>query len=273
MNTLRLIMILALIATGSFQASAQKAKAVSLIAQTNLEQEFKKLLQKMTDASWSQNEQAAAGSRSVAERALADNFVQVFENGDVMTKAETVQSRTLENGKAQARFAAETKYKIAVSEVRVRLYGDTATAVYLATMRLVINGEPVIKTYRCTETFVKRKGGRWQSVLHTETAMPGEPFAAKVDPKIYDDYAGQYQLTPTVIFTIKRSGDRLLWGNNGRELVPENETTFVLKRDKTRKVDENNSYRVIFIRNDNGQIIHLRMREFPGVEYSAIKIK
>ena len=49
------------------------------------------------------------------------------------------------------------------------------------------------------------------------------------------------------------------------ELVPENENTFV----------QNGGlfYRISFISNDKGQVAHLRMKEFPGVEYNAIKIK
>ena len=56
-------------------------------------------------------------------------------------------------------------------------------------------------------------------------------------------------------------------------MVPENENTFLFRRRPKIKVDMNISYRIIFVRGENGRVTHLRMREFPGVEYSAIKIK
>jgi hypothetical protein len=49
-----------------------------------------------------------------------------------------------------------------------------------------------------------------------------------------------------------------------RELMPETDTTFVLK---------GGLYRVLFARNEKGGVTHLRIREFPGVEYNAIRLK
>jgi hypothetical protein len=48
------------------------------------------------------------------------------------------------------------------------------------------------------------------------------------------------------------------------ELVPENENTFVIKGDQ---------YRVIFLRDNTGEVTQMKLREFPGVEYPAIKVK
>ena len=38
---------------------------------------------------------------------------------------------------------------------------------------MVFNEDPVVKTFNSTEVLLKRDG-RWQSVMHTETVIPGE---------------------------------------------------------------------------------------------------
>jgi CubicO group peptidase (beta-lactamase class C family) len=69
--------------------------------------------------------------------------------------------------------------------------------------------------------------------LEEETPEPApeqesEPPAVEVDPAIYDDYAGDYQIGPEVV-TVFRDGDRL-WARGPDEprleLVPESETRF-----------------------------------------------
>ena len=49
-----------------------------------------------------------------------------------------------------------------------------------------------------------------------------------------------------------------------RELMPETKTSFLLK---------GGLYRVLFARNDKGEVTHIRVREFPGVEYNAVRLK
>jgi CubicO group peptidase (beta-lactamase class C family) len=71
-------------------------------------------------------------------------------------------------------------------------------------------------------TFVVDANGRGTSIVlhqngadHPAKRMEGEPPPAKVhkeiavDPKIFDGYAGRYQLAPNLIQTITRDGDRL----------------------------------------------------------------
>lgn len=259
------------LATTAF-AFAQAIPPGPATSRPTLEQEFKNLLQEMADARWALNEKGAAQSKAITERTLADTYIEVLENGDTRAKVEVMENRTPEGTAAALKTVAETKLTVAIEDVRVQTYGEVATVNYLKNSRLVFNAEPVAKLFRCTETFIKRDG-RWQSVLHTETVVPGEPAAAKVEVKAFDDYVGQYRLTPTIIYTVTREGDKLLWGRSKQELVPESENTFVFRRRPNRKVDLNTSYRVIFARDDRGRVTHLRMREFPGVEYSAIKIK
>ena len=81
--------------------------------------------------------------------------------------------------------------------------------------------------------------------------IPAELKEVKVDPKIYDGYAGRYELAPNFILTISRQGDRLMVEATGQpqfELFPESETKYFLK-----VVDA----RITFVKDDTGKVTHL----------------
>lgn len=78
-----------------------------------------------------------------------------------------------------------------------------------------------------------KAAGDLAGIVFGETiALPKVRVVAKVDPKIYDDYVGTYQLTPTFALTVTRDGDHLITQatNQGKvEIFPESETEFFLK--------------------------------------------
>jgi CubicO group peptidase (beta-lactamase class C family) len=98
-----------------------------------------------------------------------------------------------------------------------------------------------------------------------DAAPAAPPAVAKVDPKIYDAYVGEYQLAPTFIIAISREGDRLMAQATGQpliELFPESETKFFLK-----VVDA----KVTFVRDAGGKTTHLILHQ--GGDQQAKKIK
>ncbi|HEX4948344.1 MAG TPA: serine hydrolase [Blastocatellia bacterium] len=94
--------------------------------------------------------------------------------------------------------------------------------------------------------------------------IPGTEVIAKVDPKIYDAYVGEYQLGPMKL-TVTREGDRL-WaqptGQPKAELFPESETKFFL-----RVVDA----KITFTKDESGKVTHLILHQ--GGDQKATKIK
>ena len=69
-------------------------------------------------------------------------------------------------------------------------------------------------------------------LFHQPYDLPKEHHAVSVDPKIYDAYAGQYELAPDFILTVTREGDRLMTQATGQgkvEVFPETKTRFFLK--------------------------------------------
>ena len=93
------------------------------------------------------------------------------------------------------------------------------------------------------------------AIVFGETvAPPRSRVVAKVDPKIYDEYVGKYQLAPTFALTVTREGDRLITQATGQgkvEIFPESETEFFLK-----VVDA----QITFVKED-GKVTHLILHQ------------
>jgi len=96
--------------------------------------------------------------------------------------------------------------------------------------------------------------------------LPKEKVIAPVDPKIYDDYAGQYQLAPNFIINITNENGKLTLqaaGQPKNELFAESETDFFLKT-----IDA----QIKFVKDAEGKVTGLVLRQ-GGRETPAQKIK
>jgi len=83
-----------------------------------------------------------------------------------------------------------------------------------------------------------------------------------VDSRIYDEYIGKYQTTPSFFILITREGDRLFGQGTGQpkfELFPESESTFFLKAVRAK---------IIFERDSSGKVYRLIVRSSEGDEIS-----
>jgi hypothetical protein len=62
--------------------------------------------------------------------------------------------------------------------------------------------------------------------------MPAEKVVAEIDVSIYDDYVGEFELSPSFAIIVRRKGDRLFAQATGQqefEVFPSSETVFFLK--------------------------------------------
>jgi CubicO group peptidase (beta-lactamase class C family) len=85
--------------------------------------------------------------------------------------------------------------------------------------------------------------------------VPEERKVAKVDPALYDAYAGRYRLGPATELTVTREGDRLMAQPTGQpklEILPESETEFFIKI-----VDA----KFTFVKDDKGKVTHVVLRQ------------
>ncbi|HEX7315746.1 MAG TPA: serine hydrolase [Pyrinomonadaceae bacterium] len=96
--------------------------------------------------------------------------------------------------------------------------------------------------------------------------VPVERAVAKVDPKIYDAYVGEYELEPGFVFNVTREGDHLMMQATGQgkaELFPSSETTFF---PKVVRAD------ITFVKDNTGRVTHLVLNQ-NGRQMNAKKIK
>jgi CubicO group peptidase (beta-lactamase class C family) len=79
--------------------------------------------------------------------------------------------------------------------------------------------------------------------------------AVKVDPKLYDAFAGRYELGPGIVVTFTREGDHFMAqppGEGKSEIFPESETVFFLDRSKDATWT--------FVKDQKGEITHVVFR-------------
>jgi hypothetical protein len=87
--------------------------------------------------------------------------------------------------------------------------------------------------------------------------IPGlipERIAARVDPRVFDAYVGQYQANSGAVLTVTREGDKLMAqqgsGSEKWEWVPESEVNFFAKGGNRRQTFS-------FVKDEKGQVTHL----------------
>jgi hypothetical protein len=152
-----------------------------------------------------------------------------------------------------------------IVDLEVRLYGDTAVARYRLTEYSELGSQRISFQEWRNETHVRR-GGMWKLIAGGESEIPQDPDVAKIDPKIYDAYVGQYEYAPGVVDTVIREGDHLLvqvTGQGKEEVFPENETTYFGKQQ---------DWRMIFVKDAQGRVISVRFRQH-GQDFIAKKIR
>jgi len=245
-NMKKLIAIAALLLAGFASAAAQTQTS------NQTEQQLKRMTREITDS-------ALRGDKAVAERYLADTYIETDGNGKVATRAQVLAN--------YPGVPASMKATMDLEDIQVHDYGDTAVVSARAVMRFEANGQKITNSYRTTDIWMRRNAG-WQLIAEHYSNIPAERVPAKVDPKIYDAYVGQYEMAPGYVITVTREGDKLMYQETGlktkMELLPENETTFFMKG----LTGQN-----IFVRDAKGQVTHIIFRDPDGQEIKAKKIK
>ena len=153
------------------------------------------------------------------------------------------------------------------SEVVKHAYGDAVIVFSVVTQKgMNPNNEPYTSRWRATTTAVKRQDS-WQIAAIHLSSIPRERVAAKVDPKVFDAYVGQYQF-PSAVITVAREGDKLFWqastSTSKLELIPANDTTFYLPNSQTQN---------LFVKDESGKVTHVKQILSDGNDASFKKIK
>jgi CubicO group peptidase (beta-lactamase class C family) len=100
----------------------------------------------------------------------------------------------------------------------------------------------------------------------TKYIPPSERKAINVDPKILESYVGEYQLTPNLVISITKEGDKMFLQATGQQkvdLFAQTETEFFLT-----VIDA----QISFVKDDKGQVDHLVLHQ-SGQNIPAKKVK
>lgn len=183
----------------------------------------------------------APGDVKVWDQALAANAVYVDENGQVMTRAEFLaQLQPLPKG------ASGT---ITISKYSAHVSGDVATVVHTDDETEEYHGQHLIAQYLTTEAW-QRQEGTWKLLQVHAYAVLHEPKPITLPIAELEAYAGRYSAAPDLIYSIKREGDHLVGGREGRTPAPllaeVRDVFFVSGQLRVRK---------IFERDDQGKIV------------------
>jgi ketosteroid isomerase-like protein len=141
-----------LLAAISLTAVAQKAKKPA--GKDKVEQELMQL-ERDWSAAFLKHDVAAAS------RILADDYIGIDGRGIMTDKAaELEEAKPPAPGTPQPDFLIQDE---TISDMNVRLYGDTAVVTGISNEKVLIRGKETFIRYRRTTVYVKRQG-RWQCV-------------------------------------------------------------------------------------------------------------
>ena len=146
------LFVVAAMLSACLMAQAQKASDSSL----STEDQIKSIEEE-------RNRAILSGDAATLDRMTTDDYTFITLRGELRTKAEIVK------GFQSGAFKYESR---TISELKVRVYGDTAVVTGRSTQKGEENGKDYSGDYRFTRVYVRDKG-RWMTVaLQTTSIRP-----------------------------------------------------------------------------------------------------
>lgn len=203
------------------------------------------------------------GDKAVVESLVADDYIVTDDSGRLYDKAGFL--RLVPDSNQAIRRQVNNNY----SDVRVRGYGDAALLSSLDNSVAQFGNQTLKQQLRLTYIF-RRGNGKWQlaAAQYTEIKRVQDPPIVKLDPKVLNEYVGQYEISPGFILNMESDGEKLLLYTNGSKTktayYPMGRDMFFYK---------GGTERGIFVRDANGKVIEAINRTSDGQELRAKKIK
>lgn len=149
----------------------------------------------------------ASGDRALWDRALTPDALYIDENGTIFTRAQYLKS--LEP------LPAHISGHLDIVDYQLRLEGDAALVVHKDDEFEDYHGHSLEASYLMSETWV-RGAGEWKlALVHVYVVARDPPEIALPAAKL-DEYVGRYSAGPDLPWIIRREGDHLLGGGDGK---------------------------------------------------------
>jgi ketosteroid isomerase-like protein len=135
------------------------AQHVAMRPRPSVDSADQELIREIVDLERQAKEASLRRDAEFSQRTLADDYVAITPLGQVTTKQETIGARR----SGQLRYEAMN-----ITDMVVRVYGDTAVVTARADVKGHQLGEDFSGPYRYTRVWVRRSG-RWQTVSYQAT--------------------------------------------------------------------------------------------------------
>jgi hypothetical protein len=173
----------------------------------------------------------APGDKAVWERALSADAIYVDETGAITRRAEFLkQLNPLPDGSTG---------QLKIVDYQVELDGEVALVIHRDDERETYHGQHLKAGYLMTETWLRRADG-WKLAMVHAYVINNDPPAQAAAAAALDVYVGRYGASADLIYVIKRDGDHLIGGVEGKAshpvLVESGDVLFVPGQPRSRKI-------------------------------------
>jgi ketosteroid isomerase-like protein len=148
------VLILILLVHASYAPAQRREADHSSSARASTEDEIKNLEE-------ARNQAVVHGDAAALDRMTSDDYTFITLRGELRTKSEIVQ------GFRSGSFHYESRQ---ISDLKVRVYGDTAVVTGRSIQKGMENGKDYSGDYRFTRVYVKQNG-HWLSVALQTTLI------------------------------------------------------------------------------------------------------
>ena len=218
----------------------------------NSAMEFQQLTQQRFDA-------YAAYDRAFYERLLAPNFMLLDSHSPPHGKKEYLD--------AEFPLRRAPRGKATITDLQALVQQDTAVVSYQV-VEPHLWGEQRLDEHQVRLDTYVRMSGAWRLLSTAAADPPSWPDVAPIDPKLYSEYAGTYQVSLDTLVVITNEAGHLMCEQTGErkvELLPENATTFFDKTDSPLA-------RTVFERDASGKVVG-QIYRFQGQQLRLRKIQ
>lgn len=216
--------------------------ALPLTAQSsdkNLTRQLQGYTQELMDA-------VTYGRSAVWDKYLDSAMSYTTEDGTVLGKRELVaQIKPLPEG---------VSGNLKVTDFKLIRHGPVVIATHVDDEHENYHGQKLHCQYRTTDTWIQTPAG-WRLIASQVLALRTDPPSVPLAREQTNEYVGRYQLSPEILYEIRRKGDGLVGLETGRK--PE---TLKAEARDVLFVPGKPRYRMIFRRGPDGRITNFAER-------------